>query len=113
MKYCAFCGNELLDEAVVCPKCGCPTAEYRANANANANSNQNVMATVVKIFMILACVLSGFAFLVPLVWTIPLTVSVCRRLENREPIGVGLKVCTLLFCSLIAGILLLCMNTED
>ncbi len=24
MKYCSKCGNELLDEAVICPKCGCP-----------------------------------------------------------------------------------------
>ena len=23
MKYCQKCGNELMDEAVVCPKCGC------------------------------------------------------------------------------------------
>ena len=23
MKYCTHCGNELLDEAVICPKCGC------------------------------------------------------------------------------------------
>ena len=24
MKHCAKCGNELFDEAVVCPQCGCP-----------------------------------------------------------------------------------------
>lgn len=24
MKYCTYCGNELHDEAVVCPSCGCP-----------------------------------------------------------------------------------------
>lgn len=24
MKYCSHCGNELLDEAILCPKCGCP-----------------------------------------------------------------------------------------
>ena len=23
MKYCAHCGEELADEAVICPKCGC------------------------------------------------------------------------------------------
>jgi hypothetical protein len=23
MKYCSHCGHELLDEAVVCPNCGC------------------------------------------------------------------------------------------
>lgn len=24
MKYCSKCGKELMDEAVVCPGCGCP-----------------------------------------------------------------------------------------
>ena len=24
MKYCTKCGNELHDESVICPKCGCP-----------------------------------------------------------------------------------------
>lgn len=27
MKYCSHCGNELRDEAVVCPKCGCSTKD--------------------------------------------------------------------------------------
>ena len=25
MKYCQMCGRELMDEAVICPGCGCPT----------------------------------------------------------------------------------------
>ena len=28
MKYCTKCANELLDEAVICPKCGCPTEAW-------------------------------------------------------------------------------------
>lgn len=32
MKYCSKCGNELLDEAVICPKCGCPVANLDSNA---------------------------------------------------------------------------------
>lgn len=31
MKFCTKCGNELLDEAVLCPACGCST-ENRATA---------------------------------------------------------------------------------
>ena len=34
MKYCVKCGKELVDEAVVCPGCGCMTG--------NSNSEQNV-----------------------------------------------------------------------
>ncbi len=29
MKYCRFCGAELRNEAVICPKCGCPTSAYK------------------------------------------------------------------------------------
>ncbi len=35
MKYCSHCGAELVDEAVVCPKCGCavaPLAVDRSNS---------------------------------------------------------------------------------
>lgn len=28
--YCAKCGNELDDAAVICPKCGVPTANFKA-----------------------------------------------------------------------------------
>lgn len=30
MKYCAKCGEELVDEAVICPKCGCEVEGARA-----------------------------------------------------------------------------------
>ncbi len=30
MKYCSHCGNQLLDEAEICPKCGCRVANPKA-----------------------------------------------------------------------------------
>ena len=30
MKYCSKCGKQLMDEAVICPACGCPTDDYKA-----------------------------------------------------------------------------------
>jgi TM2 domain-containing membrane protein YozV len=33
MKFCAHCGNELLDEAVVCVKCGCAVNQIPKNAS--------------------------------------------------------------------------------
>ena len=29
MKYCVHCGAEIKDEALICPKCGCPTPKYK------------------------------------------------------------------------------------
>ncbi len=109
MKYCAHCGNELLDEAVICPKCGCRVE----NGKGVKATDQKDFIMVIKIFMIVACVLGGFAFLIPLAWMIPMTVSVVNRLESRQPIGVGFKVCVLLFVSVIAGILLFFIDTEN
>ncbi len=106
MKYCTKCGAELYDESMMCPKCGCLTADYKARS-----SKRDEMSLAIKIFMIIGCVVSGLGFLIPLAWTIPMTVIIYRRLENREPIGLGFKICTVLFCSQIAGILLLCMDT--
>ena len=31
MKYCRQCGKELLDEAVICPQCGCATGHQAAS----------------------------------------------------------------------------------
>ena len=32
MKYCSKCGNELVDEAIVCPKCGCAVNGVKTSA---------------------------------------------------------------------------------
>ena len=29
MKFCSHCGNQLMDEAVVCPRCGCAATPTR------------------------------------------------------------------------------------
>ena len=31
MKYCSKCGKEIMDEAVICPGCGCTLAQKTAN----------------------------------------------------------------------------------
>ena len=36
MKYCARCGNQLVDEAMVCPNCGCMTGKMPAPAVVSA-----------------------------------------------------------------------------
>lgn len=30
VKYCEKCGNELFDEAIMCPKCGCSVEKSQA-----------------------------------------------------------------------------------
>ena len=52
MKYCSKCGFELLDEAVVCPKCGCAVSEFRSIVK-EGQSNKNWLTTL------LLCLLLG------------------------------------------------------
>lgn len=35
MKYCSTCGKEIHDAAVICPHCGCPTANYTETQKTN------------------------------------------------------------------------------
>lgn len=121
--FCKNCGKEVNDNAVVCVHCGCAIAQP---ATGTANKS-NGLSIAIKIFMILGCIAAPLTFftsvgvywgilvtllvsLIPLCWTIPMTVHAFRKLNRNEPIGTGFKVCTLLFCSLVAGILLLCRN---
>lgn len=69
------------------------------------------MKIATKIFMVLGCILYG-ASLIALCWTIPMTVHYFNCVREHRHIGVGFKVCSLLFVSLIGGILMLC-DSED
>lgn len=44
MKYCSKCGNELLDEAVICPKCGCQVDNIKKSENENKSTETNGLA---------------------------------------------------------------------
>ena len=110
MKYCSHCGKELLDEAVICPSCGCKAAQ---NSNLS-DENKKIMVLLIKIFMLLGCIVVGLTgMLLPFAWTIPMTIYLWNKLDKNEPVGMAFKICTLIFCSLVAGILLLCVDLEQ
>lgn len=95
-----------MDEAVICPNCGCAVSQENTQNSQKVYGNDG-LAVASKVLLILSCVVQGI-FLIPLVWCLPITISICGKMKRGEPIGVGLKVCSLLFVNLIAGILLLC-----
>ena len=107
MKSCNQCNTMLADDVKMCPNCGC-------NVATSAATQQNTkMVALVRAFMIVGCVLTSvYGFFVPICWTLPMTLTLLKKLDRNEPIGMAFKICTLLFCSTIAGILLLCMDTQ-
>ena len=106
MKYCQTCGAEVNENAVVCTQCGCAIPQQ-----SNTSDGTDGLATASKVFMILGCIAQGW-LLLPLAWCLPITISVCGKMKRGEKIGTGLKICTLLFVNLIAGILLLCRSDD-
>lgn len=64
MKYCSKCGNELLDEAVICPKCGCPVESSTNQDKSKLNKIRtalflNIIALVIEIFTVANYLLLG------------------------------------------------------
>lgn len=50
MKYCSQCGAQLVDEAVVCPQCGCPVQPQRS-VDPNASPKSRLIALLLCIFV--------------------------------------------------------------
>ncbi|MGN1223120.1 MAG: zinc-ribbon domain-containing protein [Christensenellales bacterium] len=113
IKYCSHCGQEVNTAAVVCIHCGCSLENKTQAKNYDTTSNKNNLYSVAKIFMIIGTIASAFFYLIPLAWTIPMTVSFYNKVNNNEKISVGFKVCSLLFVNTIAGILMLCANEDE
>lgn len=128
MKYCSHCGAEIEDDAVICVHCGCATNDGKEKSANNSN-----LGKIALIFMIIGCVAGplmgllnflaaevvavGIAELIggflSLAWCIPMTIHFARKMKNGETVGTAFKVCTLLFVNIIAGIVMLCMRSEN
>ena len=62
MKYCEKCGNHLLDEAIMCPKCGCsvgskpPTKEQKEKSKSQAIGAILIIAAAIVIAVVLIAI---------------------------------------------------------
>lgn len=112
MIYCSKCGKEVSENDKHCPYCGFQLKEEAKEEVAKNPDSSDVLGLIAKIFMLASTIICGVG-LIPLCWMVPMTVSVWKKHNNYEKIGVGLKICTLLFVNLIAGILLLCRDESD
>ncbi len=68
-----------------------------------------------KLAAFILCLINTVAVgwaLIPLIWMIPMTVSVYKAYKGEKELSTGFNVCVLLFVSLIGGILLLVDGEE-
>ena len=77
MKYCTKCGNELHDEAVICPKCGCPVP----------NSEMNVVRDNRKVRLKSASALNAIAFILNILCGIYFAFAIFVPSEATEQAG--------------------------
>ena len=49
MKYCEKCGNQLLDEAIMCPKCGCAVAGKQPTKEQNEKAKNQAKGAIMVI----------------------------------------------------------------
>lgn len=141
MKFCRHCGKELIDEAIFCPECGksvdefAPKEEkndapviasavadnspaYTAMPNLEAQKSNEPkqisgLKKAAKALMIVGTIIMSLCcYIIPLAWCLPMTLSYCKKIKNGEPISTKFKVCSLLFVSTVAGILMLCDHDD-
>lgn len=115
--FCENCGREIDDLSIKCPFCGhqvkevkdAPTTKIKVIKKSGKN---DTLGTIAKAFMLLSCIYKGL-LIIPLLWMVPITKKVWRKHNAYEEMGIGLKICSLVFVNPIAGILLLCRNEAD
>ena len=135
MSECKLCGAPLAEGEQFCSYCGSPVPGMEApqtpavvetaqvpgfDPNAQADNapsyvyrqsgEKNGIVTAIKIFMVLSCFFAANLYFIPLIWCIPMTITCFKKLEAGEPLGLGFKICTLIFVSRIAGILMLILD---
>lgn len=117
--YCPMCGAEHADNAIACPGCGRavsaapasrPVSEpVAAKYNTGLRTAAKIVMLVEALWFVPFLFIPYFWFgIITLAWTLPMTITYWRKVNNHEPVSTGFKVCTLLFVSKIAGILMLC-----
>ena len=104
MKYCTKCGKECMDEAVICPNCGCAFASKPIEKE--DKKRVTALQTAIKVLLVIGTIIQG-VLLVPLLWCIPMTVSYCKKVDKGEHVGAGFAICTILFVSTLGGFLML------
>lgn len=58
MKYCTKCGNELFDEAVMCPKCGCAAEAPKPNKEISEKAKNQTKGAIFIIAGIMIIVIT-------------------------------------------------------
>lgn len=107
--FCKYCGEKIDIGVRVCPHCHNVLDD---GVGPQMNTHRGVegastLRLLAFVFALISLILTAIA-IIPLCWTIPMTMHIYRGYKYNMPISLAFKVCTLFFLSFIGGILLLC-----
>ncbi len=108
MKYCKKCGHELAKDVQVCPTCGTDQNAKLKKEQGDFDTRQQaeIIDWVIRLGMIAWTILFA-VLIIPLVWHIPMTIIVWKKISNGERIPLALAICTLIFACPVSGLLIL------
>ena len=113
--YCHHCGKEVTEGYEFCPFCGAQLKQQPVELEkvpAKKKNRDKDICYIGFIFCLINTIFCGFA-LIPLIWMIPLTVTVYHDVKENKPMGLGLKIVVLLFVSLLGGLFLLIGDPDN
>ncbi|MBE7035558.1 MAG: DUF4190 domain-containing protein [Ruminococcaceae bacterium] len=94
MMYCPACGKEVMQEAVICPGCGCMiknnTTEHNVNFNINRQQNPYKTNTYAVWSLVLACASFIFGWIITAIVAVILGQSAKTQIEERNEQGKNL-----------------------
>jgi hypothetical protein len=129
-EFCPKCGAKVGgSDHPVDHECGCCNGECECH---HYNKTLRIVASIFMLITVLGCLFffliaiiafgdpkygadaeklskaAAIIYLIPLLWQVPMTIVAFKSVKDGRHLGIAYKVCTLIFVSVIGGILLLC-----
>ena len=101
-------GEELNEGARFCRNCGQPVngAEPKYFSSERTSQLKNDLREAAYVLGLIVTIASGLA-IIPLCWTLPMTLYLKRKMDAKEKTGIAFDICYFIFVSRISGVLLL------
>lgn len=113
--FCPKCGAEVSGSDLYCSKCGEKLQKEEKEVKQEIVYNGKRDKTILTLGLVL-CIVNTVFFgfvLIPLLWMVPMCVSLNGKIERNEAISVGFKVCLCIFVSLFGGIFIILGDDKD
>lgn len=133
MKKCNKCGTLVSDDEKICNNCGGESFDAAPDFNTESELNAapdfdtapelnganggskpvggTILQKLSKVLMGIVCGI-GALTIFPLLYLLPFTIAYSKMVKKGQKIGIGFKICVLLFVNVFAGISMLCDSSD-